>query len=150
MNKTFGLCSGTLALVMAAVLSVNAQNLPQNQNPTPPRQSGDPIIRSLAGLIALHDAKSPQYRPGCLDRGCHDTIFNQSVQNSRIRPPHSVVEIMGIPPTACDFCHQSTQIVNGMKNGRGAAAVIGRNVDPVLRCFPCHGVAGPGKKLYAR
>lgn len=149
MNFNLKCCEMVVAMVLGAALMAEAQTLPKNQNPTPPRRAGDPIIKSLADKIALHDAKSSQYQRNCLVRGCHDLIFDQTSLNSRIRPPHSLVEIMGIASTQCDFCHVSTEIVNGMKNGRGSAGVIGKNVDPVLRCYPCHSIAGPAKPLYS-
>ena len=30
------------------------------------------------------------------------------------------------------------------------AAKLGKQVDPEFRCYPCHGVSGPGKQLYGR
>ena len=118
--------------------------------PTPPRQQGQPIARSTAALIALHEAKSKQYNSNCLASGCHADIFNRTSLNSSIPPAHNLVERMGIPATHCSFCHQSTEIIRGIRGERGNAARLGKNVDPETRCYPCHGAFGPAKKLYAR
>lgn len=118
--------------------------------PTPPRQRGQPITRSTAALIALHDAKSGQYSPNCLASGCHADIFNRVSLNSSIPPAHNLVAQMGIPATQCAFCHESTEIVRGLEKGRGNAGKLGKNVDAGRKCYPCHGPYGPAKKLYPR
>lgn len=146
-RKIAAILGGSL---LAGALLAYAQGASSNQNPTPPRKAGDPIIRSNANLIALHDAKSRQYNPNCLASGCHADIFNRTVGNSSIRPPHSLVERMGLPATGCQICHQSTDIVRGIRGERGNAAKLGKNVDPEFRCYPCHGSLGPGKQLYRR
>lgn len=118
--------------------------------PTPPRQQGQPIIRSTASVIALHDVKSKQYNPNCLASGCHADIFNRTSLNSSIPPAHNLVAQMGIPATQCAFCHESTEIVRGLEKGRGNAGKLGKNVDAGRKCYPCHGPYGPAKKLYPR
>ena len=118
--------------------------------PTPPRQQGQPTIRSTASLIALHDAKSKQFNANCLASGCHADIFNRVSLNSSIPPAHRLVAQMGIPAAHCAFCHESTEIVRGIRGERGNAAKLGKNVDAERRCYPCHGPFGPAKKLYAR
>jgi hypothetical protein len=118
--------------------------------PTPPRASGEPIASSAASVIALHDARSTQYKANCLASGCHTDIFNRVSQNSSIPTAHNLVGRMGIPATNCTFCHESTEIVRGIRGDRGNAAKLGKNVDPGTRCYPCHGSYGPAKKLYAR
>ena len=135
---------GVLALVSGAWVA-GTQVLP-----TPPRQPGQPITRSITALIALHDAKSRQFQPNCLASGCHADIFNRTSLNSSIPPAHNLVERMGIPAAQCSFCHQSTEIIRGIRGGRGNAARLGKNVDPETRCYPCHGPYGPAKKLYGR
>ena len=118
--------------------------------PTPPRQQGQPIVRSIASVIALHDARSKQYNPNCLTSGCHADIFNRVSLNSTIPPAHNRAALMGIPAAHCTFCHESTEIVRGLEKGRGNAGKLGKNVDAERRCYPCHGPYGPGKKLYSR
>ena len=132
-----------ILLTMAWVSS--AQTLP-----TPPREEGQPTISSAAALIALHDAKSGQYNPNCLDSGCHKDIFNRVSLNSSIPPAHRLAAEMGIPATQCVFCHESTEIVLGISRSRGNAGRLGKNVDPESRCYPCHSKYGPAKRLYAR
>lgn len=138
------------AVLIGGLFPALAQAPPGNQNPSPPRKAGQPIIRSTANLIALHDAKSRQYNPNCLAAGCHADIFNRTSLNSAIPPAHNIVERMGLPATHCRFCHESTEIVRGIRRERGNATKLGKNVDPEFRCYPCHGIAGPAKKLYAR
>jgi len=101
-------------------------------------------------MIALHDAKSPQYQANCLAAGCHADVFNRVSLNSTIPPAHNRVTSMGIPAAQCAFCHESTEIVRGIQKGRGNAAKLGKNVDAERRCYPCHSQYGPAKKLYAR
>ena len=118
--------------------------------PTPPRKQGEPTVRSTAGLIALHNAKSKQFQANCLAAGCHADIFNRVSLNSTIPPAHALVAQMGIPAAHCAFCHESTEIVRGIQKGRGNAAKLGKNVDAERRCYPCHSQYGPAKELYAR
>ena len=119
--------------------------------PTPPRKPGEPIIRSIAGLTALHDAKSNQYNPSCLAAGCHADIFNRTSLNSAIPRAHNLVEPhMRIPGRVCTFCHENTEIVRGIRGERGNVGKLGKNVDPERRCALCHDSDGPGKKLYSR
>lgn len=118
--------------------------------PTPPRKPGEPTVRSIASVIALHDAKSRQFQANCLAAGCHADIFNRVSLNSTIPPAHNRVASMGVPATQCAFCHESTEIVRGLQKGRGNAAQLGKNVDAERRCYPCHSQYGPAKKLYAR
>lgn len=136
--------------LLGGVLVARAQAPSSNQNPTPARKAGQPIIRSTANLIALHNAKSKQYNPNCLAAGCHADIFNRTTLGRSITPPHNLVERMGIPAAQCQFCHESTEIARGIRGERGNAAKLGKQVDPEFRCYPCHGVAGPAKKLYER
>lgn len=131
-------------------LWVRAQTSQSNQDPTPPRAAGQPIIQSNADIIALHDARSRQYNPNCLSAGCHADIFDRTTLDSSIRAAHNTVERMGLSANDCRSCHESTEIVNGIRRERGNAGKLGKQVDPVLKCFPCHGSAGPGKQLYAR
>lgn len=144
-----------LALVIGASLLGTAwlarsQTSSENQNPTPPRLPGQPIVVSVAGLIAIHDAKSPRYNPDCLASGCHADIFNRTTLSRSIRPAHNIVERMGLTATDCRHCHESTEIVRGIRRERGNAAKLGKQVDPEFRCYPCHGSSGPGKQLYGR
>lgn len=134
---------------LAGVLLARAQT-GNNQNPTPPGAAGQPIIQSIADVIALHDAKSAQYNPDCLSAGCHTDIFNRTTLSTSILPAHNIVDRMGLSATDCRYCHESTEIVRGIRRERGNAAKLGKQVDDVLRCFPCHGSAGPGKQLYGR
>jgi hypothetical protein len=134
-----------LGLLLAGAGVAGAQLLP-----TPPRKQGEPIVRSTAALIALHDAKSTQFQANCLAGGCHADIFNRVSLNSTVPPAHNRVASMGIPAAQCSFCHESTEIVQGIQKGRGNGAKLGKNVDAGLRCYPCHSKYGPAKKLYAR
>lgn len=118
--------------------------------PTPPRKAGEPSIRSVAGVTALHDEKSKQYNANCLASGCHSDIFNRVSLNSAIPRAHRLAGQMGIPAAHCRFCHESTEIVRGIRGERGNVARLGKNVDPETRCYPCHGQYGPAKKLYSR
>ena len=136
--------------LLGSLFVARSQTPSGHQNPTPPRKVGQPIIRSTANLIALHNAKSRQYNPNCLSAGCHADIFNRTTLSSSIRPPHNIVERMGLAATHCQFCHESTEIARGIRGERGNAAKLGKQVDPEFRCYPCHGIAGPAKKLYAR
>lgn len=138
-----------LALLGIGLL-VRAQTSRSNQDPTPPRSAGQAIVLSNADLIALHDARSRQYNPDCLSAGCHAGIFDRTTLDSSIRSAHNRVARMGLSATDCRFCHESTDIVNGIRRERGNAAKLGKQVDPVLRCYPCHGSAGPGKQFYGR
>jgi hypothetical protein len=135
----------TLAGLLAGTWALKSQVLP-----TPPRQQGQPITRSIAASIALHDAKSRQFNANCLASGCHADIFNRTSLNSSIPPAHNLVAQMGIPATQCAFCHESTEIVRGLEKGRGNAGKLGKNVDAGRKCYPCHGPYGPAKKLYPR
>ncbi len=135
----------SLGLLLVGVGMAGAQLLP-----TPPRKQGEPTVRSTAGVIALHDAKSKQFQANCLAAGCHADIFNRVSLNSRIPPAHRLVEQMGIPAAHCAFCHESTEIVRGIQGERGSAAKLGKNVNPETRCYPCHSPYGPAKKLYSR
>jgi len=137
--------------LLGGILLARAQTSSENQNPTPPRQPGQPIVVSVASLIALHDANSPRYNPDCLSSGCHSDIFNRTTLSRSIRPAHNIVERMGLTATDCRYCHESTEIVRGIRRAeRGNAAKLGKQVDPGFRCYPCHGVSGPGKQLYGR
>ncbi|MBI1786570.1 MAG: hypothetical protein HYR60_03325 [Acidobacteria bacterium] len=118
--------------------------------PTPPRKQGEPTVRSIASVIALHDAKSKQYQANCLAAGCHADVFNRVSQNSTIPPAHNRVASMGIPAAQCAFCHENTEIARGIQKGRGNAAKLGKNVDAERHCYPCHSQYGPAKSLYAR
>ncbi len=138
------------AALLGGLFLVRSQTPSTNQNPTPLRKAGQPIIRSTANLIALHNAKSRQYNPNCLSAGCHADIFNRTTLSSSIRPAHNIVERMGLLATHCQFCHESTEIARGIRGERGNAAKLGKQVDPEFRCYPCHGIAGPAKKLYGR
>ena len=118
--------------------------------PNPPRKPGEPTIGSIAGLTALHDAKSKQYNPDCLAAGCHADIYNRTSLNSTIPRAHNLVQPqMRIPGRVCTFCHESTEIVQGIRGERGNAGKLGKNVDPERRCALCHDSDGPGKKLYS-
>jgi len=144
-----------LALVIGAALLGTAwlarsQTSSENQNPTPPRMPGQPIVVSVAGLIAIHDAKSSRYNPDCLASGCHADIFDRTTLSRSIRPAHNIVERMGLTATDCRYCHESTEIVRGIRRERGNAAKLGKQVDPEFRCYPCHGSSGPGPQLYGR
>ncbi|MBI3694348.1 MAG: hypothetical protein HY238_05860 [Acidobacteria bacterium] len=141
MNRPLWVLAGLLAGAWVAA----TQSLP-----TPPRKQGEPINRSIAAQIALHDARSRQYNPNCLASGCHPDIFNRTSLNSTIPPAHNRVAAMGIPAAQCTFCHESTEIVRGIEKGRGNAGKLGKNVDAERRCYPCHSQYGPAKKLYAR
>ena len=74
-----------LGTFLLGMVWAQAQSLP-----TPPRKAGEPIISSIAGLTALHDAKSPQYNPDCLAAGCHAGIFNRTSLNSAIPRAHNL------------------------------------------------------------
>jgi hypothetical protein len=148
-RKILALVIGTALL--GTVWLARSQTSSENQNPTPPRLPGQPIVVSVAGLIAIHDAKSPRYNPDCLASGCHADIFNRTTLSRSIRAAHNIVERMGLTATDCRYCHESTEIVRGIRRAeRGNAAKLGKQVDPGFRCYPCHGVSGPGKQLYGR
>jgi hypothetical protein len=132
-------------LLLAGFGTAGAQLLP-----TPPRKQGEPAVRSTAALIALHDAQSKQFQANCLAAGCHADIFNRVSLNSTIPPAHNRVASMGIPAAYCASCHESTEIVRGIRGERGNTAKLGKNVDAELRCYPCHSKYGPAKRLYAR
>ncbi len=147
-SQAFAVAS--VAILAGGLFLAEAQAPSGNQNPTPPRQTGQVIVRSAANLIALHDTKSKQYNPNCLAAGCHADIFNRTTSNSAIAPAHNRVDRMGLVATQCRFCHESTEIALSIQGERGNAAKLGKNVDAEFRCYPCHGVAGPAKKLYGR
>lgn len=139
------------SVLLIGALIAQAQTTGGNQNPTPPRFPGQPIVRSLADMIGVHNSASRQYNPDCLSAGCHADIFDRTTLSSSIRAAHNIVARMGLTATDCRHCHESTEIVRGIRRAeRGNAAKLGKQVDPVLRCYPCHGSAGPGKQLYAR
>ena len=141
------------ALILFLALLVYSQTtnpIPRNQDPVPDRASGEPFIVSNAGLIALHDAGSPRYKPNCLSTGCHSDIFNRVTLNPKIREAHQIVETMGITPTNCRFCHESVEIDRGMRQGRGNAGAVGKNVDVEFKCASCHGAAPIAKPLYVK
>lgn len=120
------------------------------QNPTPPRAQGEQIVKSIAGLTALHDSKSPQYNRDCLKSGCHNGILERKTLNDSVPEAHRLVNMMGLPATHCTLCHENVEIVSGIEKGRGNAGSIGKNVNAVLKCYPCHTKNGPGKRLYGR
>lgn len=145
--------SGSLAVIFALALLVRSQTsgqIPRNQNPVPERAAGQAFIVSNAGLIALHDARSPRYDQNCLSSGCHAGLFNRVTLKPKIREAHQIVETMGITATNCRFCHESVEIVRGMRNGRGNAGTIGKNVNVAFRCAACHGAAPIAKPLYVK
>ena len=137
---------------LGGILPTRAQTSSENQNPTPRRLAGQPIVVSVASQIGLHDARSPRYNPNCLASGCHADIFNRTTlsRSLSIRPAHNIVERMGLTAADCRYCHETTEIVRGIRRERGNAAKLGKQVDPEFRCYPCHGVSGPGKQLYGR
>lgn len=135
--------------VLAAGLAVwaTAQDLGE-QNPTPPRKAGSPIIQSAAALTALHRSDSPQYDKDCTRSGCHDGILSRTTLSDAVPDAHRRVAEMGLDPKHCVFCHQSVDIEKGQMGARGNAGSLGKNVATITSCYPCHSPSGPGKQLY--
>lgn len=134
----------------SAGLEATGGQLPRNQNPVPERATGEAFLVSHANLIALHNANSPRYQANCLSSGCHANIFNRVTLNPSIREAHQTVETMGLPPAHCTFCHQSVEIVVGLRQERGNAGTVGKNVNVEFKCAPCHGSSPVAKPLYMK
>ena len=135
------------ALALGLAAWTMAQDLGE-QNPTPPRKPGSPIIRSAASLMALHRSDSPQYDKNCTQGGCHAGILNRDTLSESVPEAHALVAQMGLDPKHCVFCHQSVDIEKGQMGARGNAGSLGKNVATITTCYPCHSPSGPGKQLY--
>lgn len=146
--KTLTLRRAPLILALAGLaVWTMAQELGE-QNPTPPRKPGSPIIQSAAALMALHRSDSPQYDRDCTRSGCHDGILSRATSSTAVPDAHRRVAEMGLDPKHCVFCHQSVDIEKGQMDARGNAGTLGKNVATITSCYPCHTKNGPGKQLY--
>ena len=139
----------TALLILPAALAVwvAAQDLGE-QNPTPPRRSGQPIVESAAALMALHRSDSPRYDADCTRSGCHAGILSRTTLQEGIPDAHVLVAQMGLNPRHCVFCHTTVVIEDGQAGARGNGGTLGKNVATLTSCYPCHSAAGPGKQLY--
>lgn len=145
-NKIFLIVTGIMVFSLCLIIYAQA-NLGE-QNPTPPRKKGEPIIKSIASLTQLHNASSPQYDKDCLKSGCHKGILERTTLDESVPEAHRLVNMMGLPANHCILCHESVEIVSGKEKERGNAGSLGKNVNAVLKCYPCHSKNGPGKRLY--